>query len=93
MKFHKEKTLNHDFSKKGRQNILKLANIVENSLNFWILAVPATEHFIWLIDSSQAVWYMKNDKVRLSCKNGKNIQKKIQKKIQKSIQKKIPDFF
>ena len=45
MQFYKEKTLNRDFSKKRRQNILKIAYLVENYLYFYNFGVPITDTF------------------------------------------------
>ena len=47
-----EKTLKLNFLKKRSQNILKVTYNVEKYLNIWILAVPTTEHFVFLSDSS-----------------------------------------
>ena len=55
MKFYKEKTSNLNFSKKRSQNFLIFAYVVGNYLNFWILAVSTSVHFVFLSDSSQTM--------------------------------------
>ena len=48
---HKEETLDHDFSKKCRQNILNFGYVVENYLNFHKIAVSIAGTFFALIES------------------------------------------